>query len=72
MALLNKTDPEKKWLGQDILSFVANGVLRHNRVESWAPVEEIRIPEKSVFNYWKRIAVNGALNVVRKGKKVRR
>lgn len=72
MALLNKTDPEKKWLGQDIVSFVANGVLRHNREEAWAPVEEIRIPEKSVFNYWKRIAVNGALNVVRKGKKVRR
>lgn len=72
MALLNKTDPDKKWLGQDIVSFLANGVLRHNRESSWAPVEEIRIPEKSVFNYWKRIAVNGALNVVRKGKKVRR
>lgn len=72
MTLLNKTDPEKKWLGQDIVSFVANGVLRHNRENAWAPVEEIRIPEKSVFNYWKRIAVNGAMNVVRKGKKVRR
>lgn len=72
MALLNKTDPEKKWLGQDIVSFVANGILRHNREPSWSTVEEIRIPEKSVFNYWKRIAVNGALNVVKKGKKVRR
>jgi hypothetical protein len=72
MTLLNKTDPDKKWLGQDIVSFVANGILRHNREPSWAPVEEIRIPEKSVFNYWKRIAVNGALNVVKKGKKVRR
>jgi hypothetical protein len=72
MTLLNKTDPEKKWLGQDIVSFVANGVLRHNREAARAPVEEIRFPEKSVFNYWKRIAVNGALNVVRKGKKLGR
>lgn len=72
MTLLNKSDPGKKWLGQDIVSFLANGVLRHNREQAWAPVEEIRIPEKSVFNYWKRIAVNGALNVVRKGKTTRR
>ncbi|HEX7014594.1 MAG TPA: hypothetical protein VF191_03730 [Cyclobacteriaceae bacterium] len=72
MTLLNKTDPDKKWLGQDIVSFLANGVLKHNREDARADVEEIRIPEKSVFNYWKRIAVNGALNVVKKGKKTRR
>lgn len=69
MALLKRADePDKKNLGNEIITFLANGMLRHKRYKASSPVLETRIREKSMFNYWKRIAANGAIQVVRKGK----
>lgn len=65
-------DPDKKNLGNEIITFLANGILKHQRHKAIAPIVEIRIHEKSIFNYWKRIATNGALQVVRRGKTVKR
>ena len=70
MALLKRADdPDKKNLGNEIITFLANGILKHKRYKATAPILETRIREKSMFNYWKRIATHGALEVIRKGKK---
>jgi hypothetical protein len=43
-------------------------VLKHNKQHATATIDQTRIPTKSVFNYWIRIATHGAMNVVRHGR----
>lgn len=70
MAFLKKSsDPDKKNLGNEIITFLANGILRQKRFRATSPILETRVREKSMFNYWKRIAAHGALQVIKKGKK---
>jgi hypothetical protein len=73
LVLFSKTDPEKKNLGSALLTLLADGiVLRHNKQHATATIDQTRIPTKSVFNYWIRIATHGAMNVVRHGKPAKR
>jgi len=63
----------KKNLGKNLsntfLTFVADGlILRNNKTRARAALHQVRIAEKSVFNYWIKIATHGALNVLRHGK----
>jgi hypothetical protein len=69
LELFSRTDPEKKNLGSTLLTLLADDlVLKHNKQHATATIDQTRIPTKSVFNYWIRIAAQGALNVVRHGK----
>jgi len=69
LELFSKTDPEKKNLGSTLLTLLADGiVLKHNKQHATATIDQTRIPTKSVFNYWIRIATHGAMNAVRHGK----
>ncbi len=66
-------EPGKKNIGKSLsntfLTFVADGlILRNNKTRARAAVRQTRIAEKSVFNYWIKIATHGALNVLRHGK----
>ncbi|MBL0740454.1 hypothetical protein [Chryseolinea lacunae] len=69
LEIFSKNDPEKKNLGSSLLTLLADGiVLRHNKENATAPIEQERIATKSVFSYWVKIATHGAMNVVRHGK----
>jgi hypothetical protein len=67
-----RSEPDKKNLGNDILTFLANGIaIKNKRENAAAGILETRVKERSAFNYWNRIVTNGALNVVRRGKKIK-
>jgi hypothetical protein len=68
--IFKPSNPDKKNLGNEVLTFLTDGIgLKHKKEEARAPILQARIHEKSVFNYWVKIASNGALNVVRRGKR---
>lgn len=69
LEIFSKNDPEKKNLGSNLLTLLADGiVLKHNKENATASIEQERIATKSVFSYWVKIATHGAMNVVRHGK----
>lgn len=70
LEIFKRSDPEKKNLGSELLTLLADGIiLKHNKDNAFATVHQARKPEKSIFNYWVKCAIHGAMNVVRHGKK---
>lgn len=71
--LFKRTEPDKKNLGSEVKTFLADGIgLKHKKQQARTTVQQARVHEKSIFNYWVKIASQGALNVVRRGKRDRR
>jgi hypothetical protein len=61
LEMLNKADQEKKTFGTKLISWVANLVVRRDNFKKTGTVFTERIRERSVFNYWIKIVLSGAL-----------
>jgi hypothetical protein len=69
LEIFKPTEPEKRTLGTELLTLLADGIiLKHSKKNAVAPVEQSRVKHKSVFNYWVKSAVHGAMGAIRKGK----
>ena len=72
LEIFKRTEPEKKTLGTGLLTLLADGiVLKHSKVNAVAPVDQPRLKHKSIFNYWVKTAVHGAMSAIRKGKSIK-
>jgi len=68
--LVNKETPDKKKFKTELLTFIADDlVLRNKRNRAIHEVYQVRLKNKSVFNYWVKSIVSGAVGAVRKGKR---
>jgi len=68
--LINKETPDKKNFKMELLTFIADDlVLRNKRNRAIHEVYQVRLKDKSVFNYWVKAIVSGAVGAVRKGKR---
>ncbi|HLO80667.1 MAG TPA: DUF748 domain-containing protein [Chitinophagaceae bacterium] len=61
VELLNKEDQEKKTLLTKLESWAANLFVRTNNVKKTGTVFTQRVRERSVFNYWIKILLSGAM-----------
>jgi hypothetical protein len=61
LQFLNKEDNEKKTLLTRLSNFMANTVLRQGNRRKTGTVYAERNRERSIFNYWVRIVLSGAL-----------
>ncbi|HEX6223481.1 MAG TPA: hypothetical protein VFZ52_03680 [Chryseolinea sp.] len=72
LEIFKPTEPEKRTLGTELLTLLADGIiLKHSKKNALAPVEQSRVKHKSIFNYWVKSAVHGAMGAIRKGKSKR-
>lgn len=70
--LVNKETPEKKNFKTELLTFIADDlVLRNKRNRAMHEVYQVRLKNRSIFNYWVKSIVSGAIGAVRKGKRER-
>jgi hypothetical protein len=58
---LNKKDVQKKTVLTRLINFVANAVLHKKNVRKTGTVYVERLREKSIFNYWIKIVLSGAM-----------
>jgi len=61
LEMLNKEDQEKKTLATKAISWIANLVVRRDNIKKTGTVFTERVRERSVFNYWIKILLSGAL-----------
>ncbi|MGB4770047.1 MAG: hypothetical protein WBP58_01220 [Chitinophagaceae bacterium] len=61
VEFLNKKDQEKKTIVTRFISWVANGIIKRKNTSKTGSVYTARIRERSVFNYWIKIVLSGAL-----------
>ncbi len=61
VEFLNKKDQEKKTIVTRFITWVANGIIRGKNSSKTGTVYTQRIRERSVFNYWIKIVLSGAL-----------
>lgn len=61
VEFLNKKDQEKKTIVTRFITWVANGIIRGKNTNKTGSVYTARIRERSVFNYWIKIVLSGAL-----------
>jgi hypothetical protein len=61
LEMLNKADQEKKTFTTKAISWVANLLVRRDNFKKTGTVFTERIRERSVFNYWIKIVLSGAL-----------
>lgn len=64
LELLNKEDQKKKTLLTKLGSWAANLIIRTNNVKKTGTVFTQRVRERSVFNYWIKILLSGAMTNV--------
>ncbi|HEY9007396.1 hypothetical protein [Ohtaekwangia sp.] len=69
LEILNRNEPDKKTLGSELLTFLADGIIVKNSKENaTASVTQLRIRHKAIFNYWVKSALQGAMGGVKRGK----
>lgn len=61
VEFLNKKDQEKKTIVTRFITWVANGIIKGKNTSKTGTVYTARIRERSVFNYWLKIVLSGAL-----------
>jgi hypothetical protein len=61
VELLNKEDQEKKTLLTKLESWAANLFVQSNNIKKTGTVFTQRVRERSVFNYWIKIVLSGAM-----------
>ena len=72
LELFKHDDPERKSLGMEVLSLLADGIiLKHSQTNAQSIVNHTRVKHKSVFHYWVTSAIQGATGAIRRGKKKR-
>ncbi len=69
LEIMKRNDPGKKNFKSEFLTFLADGfILKNGKEKASVAIKQARRPEKSIFNYWVKIASHGALNAVLHGK----
>ncbi|HEY9048687.1 MAG TPA: hypothetical protein VIN08_22435 [Ohtaekwangia sp.] len=69
LEILNRNEPDKKTLGSELLTILADGIIVKNSKENAiASVTQSRIKHKAIFNYWVKSALQGAMGGVKRGK----
>ncbi|MEJ1242027.1 hypothetical protein WBG78_28025 [Chryseolinea sp. T2] len=72
LELFKHDEPERKSLGTEVLSLLADGIiLKHSKENAQSAVNHPRVKHKSVFHYWVTSAIQGATGAIRRGKKQR-
>jgi hypothetical protein len=72
LELFKHNEPERKTLGMEVLTLLADGIiLKHRKENARSAVNHPRVKHKSVFHYWVTSAIHGATGAIRKGKKKR-
>lgn len=61
LEMLNKADQEKRTFATKAISWLANLIVRRDNFKKTGTVFTERIRERSVFNYWIKIVLSGAL-----------
>lgn len=61
VEFLNKKDQQKKTIVTRFITWVANGIIKKKNTSKTGSVYTARIRERSVFNYWIKIVLSGAL-----------
>ncbi|MEP6736381.1 MAG: hypothetical protein ABJA70_12720 [Chryseolinea sp.] len=72
LELFKHNEPERRNLGSEMLTLVADGIiLKHKKEKATVEILHSRVKYKSVFQYWVTSAVDGAVSAVRRGRKIR-
>lgn len=61
-------DSEKKRWGNEVLTFLADGILKNGKENATTVINQPRIKHKAIFNYWVKSAMQGAVGGVLRGK----
>jgi hypothetical protein len=61
-------DSEKKRWGNEVLTFLADGILKNGKENATTVISQPRIRHKAIFNYWVKSAMQGAVGGVLRGK----
>jgi hypothetical protein len=61
-------DSEKKRWGNEVLTFLADGILKNSKENATTVINQPRIRHKAIFNYWVKSATQGAIGGVLRGK----
>lgn len=69
LEIFKRGAPDKKSLGAELLTFLADGlILKNHRENATTSIEQERIRHKSIFNYWVKTSLQGVMYAVAKGK----
>lgn len=72
LELFKHDEPERKSLGTEVLSLLADGIiLKHSKENARSAINHPRMKHKSVFHYWVTSAIQGATGAIRRGKRQR-
>jgi len=73
MIIFKKSEPEKKNLGSEILTLLADDfVIKNSKTNASTAILQLRVKNKTTFDYWVKSAVNGAIMAVREGRRKRK
>jgi hypothetical protein len=61
-------DSEKKRWGNEVITFLADGILKNSKENATAVISQPRMKHKAIFNYWAKSAMQGAVGGVLRGK----
>ena len=61
-------DSEKKRWGNEVLTFLADGILKNSKENATTVINQPRVRHKAIFNYWVKSAMQGAVGGVLRGK----
>lgn len=61
-------DSDRKRWGNEVLTFLADGILKNSKENATAVISQPRIKHKAIFNYWVKSAIQGAVGGVLRGK----
>jgi hypothetical protein len=61
-------DSEKKRWGNEVLTFLADGILKNSKENATTVINQPRVTHKAIFNYWVKSAMQGAMGGVLRGK----
>jgi hypothetical protein len=61
-------DSEKKRWGNEVLTFLADGILKNSKENATTIINQPRVKYKAIFNYWVKSAMQGAVGGVLRGK----
>ena len=70
VRIFKRGSPDQRNLGSDLLTLLVDDViLKHSKTDATADFSRDRITFKGPVNYWAKIAIEGAVAAIKKGKK---
>jgi len=73
MIIYKKSEPDKKNLGSEILTLLADDfVIKNSKTNASTDIIQLRVKNKTTFDYWVKSAIHGALMAIREGRHKRK